>query len=278
MRNHNTETFRQWLSRVIFETDTWGARAFDIGLLVAILVNTILVIIETIQPVKEVYGSILYTVEWGFTIIFTLEYLLRLYLAHHTLRYMYSFYGVVDLLAILPTYIELFVTGSHYLAIIRAMRLLRLFRVFKLTRYIRAASNIRLALRASAAKITVFLGAIIVVVLFLGSVVYLVEGPEHGFDNIPISMYWAINTLSPISESGLTAKTIPGQILTALLMITGYAILAIPTGIVSSEITRVSATTGVRTCSNCGRAGHQRDAQYCKYCGALLPPPVDQDL
>jgi voltage-gated potassium channel len=278
MPNHKTETFKQWLRRVIFETDTWGARAFDIGLLVAILVNTLLVVIETIEPVKEKYGTILYAIEWGFTIIFTLEYLLRLYLAYDTFRYVVSFFGVVDLLAILPTYIELFITGSHYLAIIRAMRLLRLFRVFKLTRYIRAARNIRLALKASAAKITVFLGTIVVVVLFLGSVVYLVEGPEHGFNNIPVSMYWAINTLSPISESELTAKTISGQILTAVLMIIGYAILAIPTGIVSSEITRVSTTTGDRSCTNCGRTGHQRDAQCCKYCGAVLPPPDDQDL
>ncbi len=278
MENYETETFKQWLSRVIFETDTWGARLFDMGLLVAILVNTVLVMVETIQPIKESYGPILYSIEWGFTILFTLEYLLRLYLAPNPFRYISSFYGVIDLLAILPTYIELFLSGSHYLAIIRAMRLLRLFRVFKLTRYIRAASNIRLALRASAAKITVFLGAVIVVVLFLGAVVYLVEGPENGFNNIPVSMYWALNTLSPISESGLTAKTIPGRILTALLMITGYGILAIPTGIVSSEITRVSATTGIRNCTNCARAGHQRDAQYCKYCGTRLPPPVDQAL
>lgn len=275
MGSNQTETFREWLSRVIFETDTGGARAFDIGLLVAILVNTVLVIIETIQPINEAYGSVLYIIEWGFTILFTLEYLLRLYLAHHTIRYMVSFFGLVDLLAILPTYIELLVAGPHYLAIIRALRLLRLFRVFKLTRYIRAASNIRKALRASAAKITVFLGTVLVMVLFLGAVMYLIEGPEHGFDNIPISMYWAINTITPISESGLSAQTIPGRALAAFLMIAGYAILAIPTGIVSSEITRASGTVGERVCSNCQRSGHMRDAQYCKYCGEVLPPPLD---
>jgi voltage-gated potassium channel len=270
------ETFKQWLSRVIFETDTWGARAFDIGLLVAILVNTLLVIIETIHPVKEAYGTPLRIAEWGFTLLFTAEYLLRLYLANHTLRYSFSFFGIIDLLAILPTYIELFITGSHYLAIIRATRLLRLFRVFKLTRYIRAATNIRRALRASGARIVVFLGTVTVVVLLIGSVMYLIEGPENGFTNIPVSMYWAINTITPISESTLKAKTILGRGFAALLMIAGYAILAIPTGIVSSEITRVSASIGDRVCDECQRGGHREEAHHCYHCGAVLPPPPDK--
>ena len=271
MLGNSQETPKQHLTRIIFETDTWGAKAFDAGLLVAILLNTLLVILETIQPIKAAYGGVLYAIEWGFTIIFTAEYFLRLYLAREPLRYGKSFFGIVDLLAILPTYIELLVPGPHYLAIIRALRLLRLFRIFKLTRYIRAATNITRALKASGAKITVFLGTITVVVMLIGSIMYLVEGPDNGFHNIPVSMYWAINTITPVSESTLKAKTVLGQAISALLMIAGYAILAIPTGIVSSEITRAATRTDNRYCPHCKRQQHQQDASYCRFCGTRLP-------
>lgn len=259
------------LARIIFETDTPLAKAFDAILLVVIMISIILVVLETIDPVRQAIGHELYVVEWIITVLFTIEYFLRLFLARHASHYAISFYGIIDLMAIVPTYISLIFPDPHYLIIIRGLRLLRLFRIFKLTRHIRAAENIKRALAASKAKITVFLGSTIFLMMIIGAFMYLIEGPENGFSNIPISIYWAINTMTPVSESDLVAKTPIGQVFAAILMIMGYALLAIPSGIVSSEITRASINQqNLRICPSCNRSGHEYQAEFCKYCGSEL--------
>lgn len=228
-------------------------------------------VLETIDPVYDKYGQELFIAEWVITLFFTIEYLLRLILARHATHYAFSFYGLIDLMAILPTYLSLIVPDPHYLLIVRALRLLRLFRILKFTRYIRATKTIKKALIASKTKITVFLGSILTLMLVMGSIMYLIEGPENGYSNIPVSIYWAINTLTPVGESSLSAKTVIGQTIAALLMIMGYALLAIPSGIVSSEITRASVQQrNEKICPHCGRGGHEIEAEYCKYCGKTL--------
>lgn len=269
--NRSETTFKKKLANIIFETDTRSAKAFDAVLLVVILLSVILVVIESIESIHAKYGRELYLIEWAITILFTTEYLIRLFLARHASHYAVSFYGVIDLLAILPTYIELFIAGPHYLMVIRALRLLRLFRIFKLTRYIKAAETIKTALKAGLTKILVFLGAIATAVLIIGATMYLIEGPEHGFYNMPVSIYWAIKTMTPVGEGALNPQTPMGKTLAAVLMILGYAILAIPTGIISSEITKASLhEQHKRKCLYCGKTGHEDRAEFCKYCGGKL--------
>lgn len=272
MSKSGKTSLKKRLANLIFETNTITAKAFDIALLFIILTSIVLVIIETIKPVKEQIGWELYIAEWIITILFTIEYIVRLIVARHPTHYAKSFYGVIDLLAILPTYLELFFMHPHYLMVVRGLRLLRLFRIFKLTRYVKAAENIQQALMASRAKITVFLGAIFTIILIIGACMYLIEGPDNGFNNIPVSVYWAINTITPVGESELQAKTLFGKVLGSVLMILGYAILAVPTGIVSSEITKATVNDQQqRVCHNCGKKGHENEAAYCRYCGAELP-------
>lgn len=275
MSNPGKKSLKQRLANLIFETNTTASKAFDIALLIIILTSVVLVVIETIEPVQESIGRELYIAEWIITILFTIEYIIRLTVARHPTHYAKSFYGVIDLLAILPTYLELFFLHPHYLMIVRALRLLRLFRIFKLTRYVRAAENIQKALIASRAKITVFLGAIFTLIIIIGACMYLIEGPENGFTNIPRSAYWAINTITPVGEAELEAKTLIGKVLASVLMILGYAILAVPTGIVSSEITKATMSQQQqRTCPNCGKKGHESEAAYCRSCGTELPEQV----
>ena len=276
MKASNKPPLKRRLAHIIFEADTPWSRGFDVVLLVTILLSVVLVVLETVEPLHKAYGNIFYTLEWCITGLFTLEYLARLTLARHPGHYAWSFFGLIDFLAILPTYLELFVAGPHYLMVIRVLRLLRLFRILKLTRYIRAEENIKKALKASRAKIVVFFGSVLSIMLVLGALMYLIEGPEHGFKNIPLSIYWAINTMTPVSESELAAKTVPGRVFAALLMFLGYALLAIPSGIVSSEITRASRyQLDDRICPSCGKGGHESVAGHCKFCGALLKPGMD---
>ncbi len=271
-KSPHQKALKQRLARIIFEADTKPAKAFDAILMAIILISIVLVILETIKPVYEAYGNILYLTEWIITILFTIEYFLRLFLARHASHYARSFYGIIDLMAILPTYISLFIPDPHYLMVIRALRLLRLFRIFKLTRYFKAAENIKRALYASRAKIIVFLGSTLTLMLILGALMYLVEGPENGFKNIPVSIYWSIQTMTPVSQSDLAAKTDLGKALAAFLMIMGYALLAIPSGIVSSEITRASIhEQQKRFCPSCGSKRHGNEAVYCWFCGTKLP-------
>jgi len=270
------ETFRARLGTIIFEAETPLGRLFDVVLLWSIVLSILLVMVESVPRVRASYGSTLRGLEWVFTGLFTLEYLARIYAARKRLRYVTSFYGVVDLLAVVLGYLSLVFAGSQYLLVIRALRLLRIFRVLKLSRYLGEASLLMRALHASRVKITVFLYTVLTVVVIIGSVMHLVEGADNGFTSIPISIYWAIVTLTTVGYGDITPQTPLGRLISALVMILGYGIIAVPTGIVTVELGRAArleaADQGELRCANCGRGGHDPDAVHCKYCGAQLLP------
>jgi voltage-gated potassium channel len=263
---------RSRLYQIIFEADTPEGKAFDIVLLIAIIISVVVVLMDSVVSLDEKYGDLFYTIEWILTFLFTLEYILRIYSARNPVKYIFSFYGVIDLLAILPSYLSLVLVGSHYLVVIRILRLLRVFRVLKLARFIGAANNLRTALRNSRAKIIVFMEVVLTIVVIMGSIMYLVEGPENGFTNIPRSIYWAIVTITTVGYGDIAPQTPFGQILASLLMITGYAIIAVPTGIISHEMSKVSKSKKeTKVCSRCGNVINDEDAHYCKVCGERLP-------
>jgi len=264
--------WRARLHEIIFEADTPAGRHFDFALIWLILLSVATVILESVRHVREQYGELLYALEWLFTLLFTVEYLLRLMSVRRPLRYATSFFGVVDLLAIIPNYVSIFVPGSQYLLVIRILRLLRIFRLLKLAEYITEADTLRRALRASSRKISVFLSAVLLLVVIIGALMYVIEGEGHGFTSIPVSIYWAIVTLTTVGYGDISPRTPFGQMLASLVMIIGYGIIAVPTGIVSVELAQAARQQGVSTqaCPVCGQAGHDPDALYCKYCGAEL--------
>jgi len=264
------QTFRERLGHIIFESDTRAGKAFDVALLIAILASIALVMLESVASIRADYGDLLRALEWFFTALFTVEYALRIYSAYDRPRYIRSFYGLVDLVAILPTYLSLFFVGAQYFLVVRALRLLRVFRVLKLVHFIGEATVLKRALIASRGKIIVFLVTVLTLVTIIGSVMHIVEGPENGFDNIPKSVYWAIVTLTTVGYGDIAPKTPLGQFLSAIVMILGYGIIAVPTGIVTSELTRASHEASVRRCQACLRRGHDADATYCKWCGGKL--------
>ena len=254
-----------------FDPARLSGKLFDVMLLWSILLSVIAVALESVESVRVSYGDLLRVIEWGFTIAFTLEYFLRIICVRRPWRYIFSFFGIVDFLAVIPTYLSLFFTGTHYLLVVRALRLLRVFRVLKLVRLLGEARTLLVALKASQAKISVFLGAVLTLVLIIGSVMYLVEGPENGFTNIPTSMYWAIVTLTTVGYGDITPQTPLGQVFSAMVMIMGYAIIAVPTGIVSVELSKVDKIS-TQACPDCGKGGHEFGASFCKYCGGKLEP------
>jgi voltage-gated potassium channel len=264
--------WRARLHEIVFEADTRAGRFFDFALIWLILLSCATVILESIRHVREQYGEPLYALEWLFTALFTVEYLLRLMSVHRPLRYATSFFGVVDLLAIIPTYLSIFVPGSHYLLVIRILRLLRIFRLLKLSEYIMEADTLRRALRASRRKISVFISAVVLLVVIIGSLMYVVEGEENGFTNIPISIYWAVVTMTTVGYGDLSPRTPLGQMIASIVMILGYGIIAVPTGIVSVELAQAVRQQAVTTqsCPACSAQGHDPDARCCKYCGATL--------
>lgn len=264
--------WRARLHEIIFEADTPAGRLFDFSLIWLILLSVATVILESVRRVREQHGELLYALEWSFTLLFTVEYLLRLMSVRRPLRYATSFFGVVDLLAIIPTYASIFVPGSQYLLVIRILRLLRIFRLLKLAEYITEADTLRRALRASRRKISVFLSAVLLLVVIIGALMYVVEGEAHGFTSIPVSIYWAIVTLTTVGYGDISPRTPFGQMLASLVMIIGYGIIAVPTGIVSVELAQAARQQGVSTqaCPACGQAGHDPDALCCKYCGVKL--------
>lgn len=265
-------SLRERLGDVIFETDTPAARGFDVALLWAIVLSVLLVALESVADVRARWGGTLRTLEWTFTILFTVEYAARIWTARRPLRYVRSFYGAIDALAILPTYLSVVLAGSQYLVVVRALRLLRVFRILKASRYLGEAGILMRALRASREKIIVFLVTVLTLVLIIGSAMYLVEGPENGFDNIPIAIYWAIVTLTTVGYGDIAPGTALGKSLSAMVMILGYAIIAVPTGIVTTEISRASsqARASEVRCASCGATGHAADAVHCRICGEPL--------
>jgi voltage-gated potassium channel len=268
---NNPSTTRAKLHEIIFEADTPAGKAFDLALLLLIILSVIAVMLESTNTIEGRFGSQLRTFEWIVTILFTIEYLLRLYCVGKPARYARSFFGIVDLLAILPTYLSVLIPGAQSLLVIRALRLLRVFRVLKLAHFVGEASELSAALRASARKIIVFLGTVLTIVVIVGSMMYLIEGQENGFTSIPVSIYWAIVTMTTVGYGDIAPQTALGKILASAIMILGYGIIAVPTGIVSVElagVTRRRITT--QACPECGAGGHDGDAVHCKYCGAKI--------
>ena len=252
---------------IIFEAETPAGRRFDVVLLWAILLNVALVMLETVPSLREEYSTAFGWLEWGFTGLFTVEYLARLATVRRPVLYATSFFGLVDLAAILPTFLGLLIPGSQSLRVIRILRLLRVFRVLKLGGFLSASSTIAAALRASRAKITVFLTAVLALVTIVGTIMYLVEGPESEFTSIPKSIYWAIVTVTTVGYGDIAPSSVLGQILASAMMVIGYAIIAVPTGIVGIELARGSSPS-TRACDDCGAEGHREDAGYCYRCGA----------
>ena len=263
---------RARLHEIIFEADTRAGRLFDLTLIWLILLSVATVILESVRSVRLQYGEILYALEWFFTLLFTVEYALRLLSVRRPLRYARSFFGVVDLLAIIPTYLSILVPGSQYLLVVRILRLLRVFRLLKLSEYVAEGDTLRLALQASRRKISVFISAVVLLVVIIGALMYVVEGEEHGFTSIPISVYWAIVTLTTVGYGDLSPRTPIGQILASIVMIIGYGIIAVPTGIVTVELAEAARQRKIsrQSCPSCGAEGHDPDALHCKYCGANL--------
>ena len=263
---------REQLHEIIFEADTPTGKLFDILLLVFILLSVAIVMVESVDQYAAAYGTYFVALEWVLTIFFTIEYLLRLYAVLRPWKYATSFFGIIDLLSILPAYLSLFALGSQSLLTIRALRLLRVFRIFKLGHYMNEGALIMNALRASYNKIMVFLFFILVLVTIIGSVMYLIEGEKNpAFTSIPKSVYWAIVTLTTVGYGDITPQTNIGQFLSAAVMILGYAVIAVPTGIVTNElIGQQDNPTNTQACRFCGKEGHGDDAIYCKYCGEML--------
>ena len=275
---------KERLHEIIFEADTREGRLFDIVLITAIIISVLVVLIESIPSIHDNpnYHNPLYAIEWVLTIFFTIEYLLRIYIVLSPRKYMTSFFGIIDLLAILPTYLSLFIEGTSSLMVIRALRLLRVFRIFKLASFMKEGRTIIKALRASRAKLTVFLVFVLLMVTIVGSIMYLVEGTKNSeqFSSIPESIYWAIVTLTTVGYGDISPVTPFGQFLAAIVMILGYAVIAVPTGIVSAEIVNgdnKEISTNTQACRSCSEEGHDDDAEYCKYCGFLLNEPKEEE-
>jgi len=271
--------WRERLFGVIFGVETPAGRAFDIVLLWSILISVGAVILESVAEIRARWGTELHVLEWIFTLLFTVEYGIRLLTVRAPQRYATSFFGVVDLLAILPTYLSLLIPGAHSLLVIRALRLLRVFRVLKLVRYSGESRQLVSALRASRAKITVFLGVVMSLALVLGTLVYWIEGPERGFTSIPRAMYWAIVTMTTVGYGDLAPQTVAGQAIAAAVMILGYAIIAVPTGIVSAELSfQRHEVLNPLICPECGSGSHRHDATHCYACGGRLVVDSDRSL
>lgn len=263
--------WKAFLHEVIFEADTPAGKGFDVLLIISILASVLAVMLDSIGSVRLLHGRLLYGVEWFFTLLFTVEYILRLLCVGRPLKYAVSFYGVVDLLAIIPTYLSLVLPGSQYLLVIRILRILRIFRILKLVPYLGEAQLLLKALRASSRKIAVFLFTVLTLVVIFGSLMYVIEGETNGFTSIPRSIYWAIVTLTTVGYGDISPQTSPGQVLASMIMILGYGIIAVPTGIVTVEMSHTfGRRVSTQSCPECSAEGHDADATYCKYCGTAL--------
>ena len=272
MADSSTPNWRHRLHEVVFEADTRAGKIFDVALILAIVASVIVVMLDSVAAMRQQFGRQLDFAEWVFTALFTLEYGARIASVGRPARYVRSFFGVIDLVAILPTYLSLVFAGAESLLVVRVFRLIRIFRVFKLRHYLSEASVLESAMLASRQKITVFLVAVISIALVMGTVMYLVEGAAAGFTSIPRGVYWAIVTMTTVGYGNIAPETPLGQFAAGCLMILGYAIIAVPTGIVSVEIAQQVRGHAVSTqaCLECAAEGHDADAQYCKYCGANL--------
>jgi voltage-gated potassium channel len=269
---YESSRWRQRLHTVIFEADTAAGRAFDMALIACILASIGLVVLESVAVVSARWHRELFLAEMAFTVLFTVEYVLRLAAVRRPLAYATSVLGLIDVMAVVPGWLALSLPGAQVFLTVRVLRLLRIFRILKLTEYLSEAGVITDALRASRRKIAVFVCTVMTLVVIIGAVMYMVEGPEHGFTDIPVSMYWAVVTLTTVGYGDLAPKTGLGQLVASVVMVLGYAIIAVPTGIVTSELTaaRFRRGTSRQACPACGREGHDEDARHCKYCGTRM--------
>ena len=260
------------IHEIIFEADTPFGKFFDISLIIFIIASVAAVLLESVPTYNDEFRLFFHTIEWIFTIFFTIEYILRLYSVMKPMKYATSFFGIIDLLAILPTFLSLFISGTQSLMVIRALRLLRIFRIFKMVSFVAEAEYITAALISSRKKIQVFLFAILLMVTIIGSVMYLVEGGiNESYDSIPRAIYWAIVTLTTVGYGDIAPMTNFGQFLAAFVMILGYSVIAVPTGIVTSALVKNhKETVNTQTCMHCSKEGHDEDATFCKYCGNLI--------
>jgi len=268
---NNWKAIKHKLHTIIFEADTPKGKLFDVALIIAILLSVGAVMLDSIKPINIQYGTQLHFAEWVFTILFTIEYILRLFSVGKPMKYARSFFGVIDLLAFLPTYLAAIIPGTQFFLVIRILRVIRIFRVLKILPYITEAQMLRKALAASRRKIFVFLLAVLLIVIIMGSMMYVIEGEANGFTSIPRSIYWAIVTLTTVGYGDISPQTPIGQILASIIMIFGYGLIAVPTGIVSVEIAKGNVGTfNTQACPECSAEGHDSDAKNCKYCGAEL--------
>lgn len=261
---------KKYLAHVVFESNDRASKNFDIALLVTIFGSIIVAVLDSVQSLHDTFGEWFYRLELGFTLLFTIEYMMRVWLTSKTLKYVSSFYGIVDLLAILPVYLSFFVANTHLLSVIRALRLLRVIRILKLGRYLAEADFLRESLKASATKIQLFLFTVLTIVLVMGTLMFVIEGPESGFTSIPVSMYWAIVTLTTVGFGDITPITPLGQLMASLIMLIGYAIIAVPTGIVSSEMAKRKKPEHfekLKSCTSCSFEQIEEDDKYCRKCG-----------
>ncbi|MBT4156082.1 MAG: ion transporter [Euryarchaeota archaeon] len=271
--NHLKKNYRSMIHEVIFEADTPSGKLFDIILLFSISASVLAVSLESVDSINHVYGDELYVIEWLFTILFSIEYLLRLYSVMKPIKYATSFFGVVDLVSILPSFIGLLFpfAGFQSLLVLRALRLLRIFRIFKLTRYLGEATALSQAIIKSKNRIIVFLSTIIVLSFITGAGMYLVEGPSNGFTSIPQSVYWAITTLTSTGYGDTVPQTPLGKMLAIFIMIMGYSLIIVPTGIITNQLVK-STEISTQACLYCSKDGHDINAKHCKYCGTELNP------
>jgi voltage-gated potassium channel len=271
---HQGDSLRERLWRIIFLSDTPLAKGFDVVLLWTIAGSVLVVMLESVESIQQQHAALLYVLEWGFTLLFTLEYVLRLWVVRSKRRYVFSFFGIVDLLSIIPTYLEIFLTGSGHLIIIRILRLLRMFRVLKMAHHLGEANLLINALQASRSKVAVFIFSLLAIVSIEGTLMYLLESGQEssGFSSIPQSIYWGIVTVTTVGYGDIAPVTVAGKMLASIMMLTGFAIIAVPTGIVTAELQRERKRVrmDVRECEECGRMGHDPKARYCKMCGTPL--------
>ena len=278
------DVLRQRLYIIIYGVNTPAGKAFDIGLLVAILFSVFTIMAETVEGIDQKFHKELIVLEWIFTIVFTLEYAVRIFVSKKPWRYIFSFYGIIDLISILPMFVSIFIAGSHILSSFRILRMLRLFRVFRLMEFIEESARLKVALLASRAKIMVFLYTVLIIAILIGTLMYYIEGPENGFTSIPKSVFYTIVTLTTVGYGDMVPTTVLGQFFSMLLMVTGYGIIAVPTGIVGVEIAKEvgkklnsenqpkkhhNKLNGI-VCAHCNKEGHRDDADYCYSCGHFL--------
>ena len=265
--------WRERLHEIIFEADTFAGKLFDVLLLIAIFLSVLVVMLDSVKEFHKDYENTLFIAEWIFTILFTIEYVLRLVCTRRPIKYALSFYGVVDLLSIVPTYLTLWQPdrATQQLLIIRALRLLRVFRIFKLGQFLGEAAALRQALRSSRAKITVFLATLLVVVTIMGAAMHLIEGEASGFTSIPQSLYWAIVTMTTVGYGDVAPESALGKTLAALMMVLGYSLIIVPFGIISTELAQMKVKpVSTQVCPDCSSEGHDHDAVFCKFCGGKL--------